>query len=79
MSSGADGRFSSDDIQTIWDAHREWCNKHAIEPDSPAAEDAAAAMLSMYKSGRIWKHELAAWLPDSGTNRETVSRSSESD
>ncbi|MCF6371324.1 hypothetical protein [Rhizobium halophilum] len=61
MANGSDGRFSTDEIQTIWEAHREWCAERAIKPDSTDGEEAAAAMLSMYKSGKIRKHELVAW------------------
>ncbi len=61
MSNGRDGRFSRDELQTIWEAHREWCDEHAVEPNSPVGRDAAAAMLSMFKSGKIWKHELTCW------------------
>lgn len=71
MSNGTDGRFSSDEVQAIWEAHREWCQERGVEPNSADGEDAAAAMLSMYKNGKIWKHELTAWRAPSGEVRHT--------
>lgn len=61
MSNGSDGRFTRDEIKKIWEAHREWCDKHAVQPNSIHGEEAAAAMLSMFKSGMMRKHELVAW------------------
>ena len=61
MANGADGRFSKEEISTIRAAHQEWCQARSIEPESKEGFDAATAMIAMFQSGKIWKHELMTY------------------
>ena len=61
MVNGIDGRFSKEEIGTIREAHQQWCQERSIEPRSKEGVDAATAMIAMYQSGKIWKHELMSY------------------
>jgi hypothetical protein len=61
MVHGIDGRLSPEQMNIIAGAHREWCDARSIDPQSGHGLDAAKAMMVMYQSGKIWRHELVAY------------------
>ena len=61
MVHGIDGRLSPEQMNIIAGAHREWCDARSIDPQSGHGLDAARAMMVMYQSGKIWRHELVAY------------------
>lgn len=57
-----DGRLSPEQMNIIAGVHREWCDARSIDPQSGHGLDAARAMMVMYQSGKIWRHELVAYV-----------------
>ena len=73
MTNGSDGRFAKEEVNTIRAAHQQWCQEHLVEPQSQDGLDAAAAMIAMYQSGKIWKHELVSYNPGSRPSARDLS------
>nr|CAD6438766.1 hypothetical protein REQ54_04742 [Rhizobium sp. Q54] len=76
MTNGSDGRFATEEVNTIRAAHQQWCQEHLVEPQSEDGLEAAAAMLAMYQSGKIWKHELVSCDPASRPSPRSFSAGS---
>nr|CAD6437862.1 hypothetical protein REQ54_04309 [Rhizobium sp. Q54] len=76
MTNGSDGRFAKEEVSTIRAAHQQWCQEHLVEPQSKDGLDAAAAMIAMYQSGKIWKHELVSYNPGSRSSPPDLSAES---
>ena len=52
MFSSSEGIFDVKELNTIRDAHINWCAAQSIEPGSPVGQEAVKMMLEAYRDGK---------------------------
>lgn len=55
-----DGIFDFEQLNTIRDAHKDWCAEHSIDPSSPLGQESAGIMLNAARTGICSREELIA-------------------